>query len=133
MLPQLICPNQMGFMKGRSIIDNVFLASESMEWALETKQPLVMFLLDYEKAYDRVEWGFLEGSLSSLGFAPTWVKWVKALYIDSWCAVGLNGKTSEPFKLSRSIRQGCPQLPFYTSLWRIALDTCWTRRSEEKA
>jgi hypothetical protein len=99
-------------MKGRSIIDNVFLVSQSMEWALETKQPLVMLLLDYEKVYDRVEWGFLEGSLSSLGFVPTWIKWVKALYIDSWCAVGLNGQTNEPFKLSRSIRQGCPLAPF---------------------
>jgi hypothetical protein len=35
-LTQLICPNQTGFMKGRSIIDNVFLATEAMDWAIET-------------------------------------------------------------------------------------------------
>jgi hypothetical protein len=99
-------------MKGRSIIDNVFLATESMEWVMETNQPLVLLLLDYEKAYDRVEWGFLEGSLSRLGFETIWINWIKALYIDSWCTVGLNGQTSEPFQLSRSIRQGCPLVPF---------------------
>jgi exonuclease III len=36
LLTQLIRPNQTGFMKGRSIIDNVFLAIESMDWAIET-------------------------------------------------------------------------------------------------
>jgi hypothetical protein len=83
-----------------------------MEWAMETSHPLVMLLLDYEKAYDRVEWGFLKGSLSNLDFEPTWIKWLKVLYIDSWCAVGLNGQSSEPFKLTRSIRQGYPLAPF---------------------
>jgi hypothetical protein len=111
-LTQLIRPNQTGFMKGRSIIDNVFLAIESMEWATETSQPMVMLLLDFEKAYDRVEWGFLDGTLNKLGFNSTWISWVRALYTDSWCSVGLNGQTSDPFKLTRSIRQGCPLAPF---------------------
>jgi hypothetical protein len=71
-----------------------------------------MLLLDFEKAYDRVEWSFFEGTLTQLGFNSTWVTWVRALYIDSWCSVGLNGQTSNPFKLSRSIRQGCPLAPF---------------------
>ena len=35
------------------------------------------------------------------------------LYIDSWCAVGLNGQSSEPFKRTRSIHQGCPLAPFF--------------------
>jgi hypothetical protein len=75
-LMQLVRPNQTGFMKGRSIIDNVFLAIEAMEWATETNQPMVMLLLDFEKAYDRVEWGFLEGTLNKLGFNSTWISWV---------------------------------------------------------
>jgi hypothetical protein len=73
---------------------------------------MVMLLLDFEKAYDRVEWGFLDGSLLSLGFNQIWISWIRALYIDSWCVVGLSGQTSDPFKLTRSIRQGCPLAPF---------------------
>jgi hypothetical protein len=113
MLTQLVRANQTCFMKGRSIIDNVFLAIELMEWALETKQPMVMLLLDFEKAYDRVEWSFLEGTLYKLGFVAIWVKWIKSLYTDSWCSVGVNGQNSSPFKLTRSIRQGCPLAPFF--------------------
>jgi hypothetical protein len=55
LLTQLIRPNQTRFMKWKSIINNVFLALESMDWALETNQPMVMLLLDFEKAYDRVD------------------------------------------------------------------------------
>ena len=38
---------------------------------METSQLLIMPLLNYKKAYNRVEWGFLEGSLSCLNFEPT--------------------------------------------------------------
>lgn len=34
------------------------------------------------------------------------------LYADLWCSVGINELQSEPFQLSRSIRQGCPLAPF---------------------
>jgi hypothetical protein len=68
MLEQIIRPNQTSFMKGHNIIDNVFLAFEMLDWAAESNQPMAMLLLDFEKAYDRVEWGFLEGAMATLGF-----------------------------------------------------------------
>jgi len=83
-----------------------------MDWALESSQPLVMLLLDFEKAYDRVEWSLLEGTLSTIGFNQQWIEWVWALYIDSWSKVGVNNIHSPTFKLTRSIRHGCPLAPF---------------------
>lgn len=79
---------------------------------MESKQNLVLLLLDYEKAYDRVEWAYLEGTMKHMGFNQTWIQWVRALYIDAWCMTGINGQISEPFQLTRSIRQGCPLAPF---------------------
>lgn len=55
MLNDIIRPHQTGFLKGRSIIDNIFLAFKTMEWAIESAQPMVMLLLDFEKAYNRVK------------------------------------------------------------------------------
>lgn len=52
MLGQLIRPNQTGFLKGRSIINNVFLTFEMMDWIVELHQPMVMLLLEFKKAYD---------------------------------------------------------------------------------
>ncbi len=79
-LTHIIRPNQTGFVEGRSILDNVFMAQEGLGWAEESGQDLVLLLLDFEKAFDRIEWGFLFTALSKLGFNDTWVRWVGALY-----------------------------------------------------
>jgi hypothetical protein len=75
-LTEVIRPNQTGFVEGRSILDNVFLAQESLGWAEESDQDLVLLLLDFEKAFDKIEWGFLFKALDKLGFSPTWVSWL---------------------------------------------------------
>lgn len=43
---------------GRSILDNYFLAQESLEWVVENELDLVLFLLDFEKTFDKIKWGF---------------------------------------------------------------------------
>jgi hypothetical protein len=79
-LPLVIRPNQTGFVEGRSILDNNFLAQEALVWAPESGQDLVLLLLDFEKAFDRIEWDFLFPTLSKLGFCPTWIQWISSLY-----------------------------------------------------
>lgn len=74
-LPECILPTQTAFVKDRCILDNVFLAQEAIEWAKESSQDLVVLLLDFEKAYDRVNWSFLEATMSKLGFSNLWVSW----------------------------------------------------------
>ncbi len=58
-LNEIIRPNQTAFVEGQSILDNVFMAQEGLGWAEESNQDLVLFLLDFEKAFDQIEWGFL--------------------------------------------------------------------------
>ena len=108
LLSQIIRPNQTSFIKGHSIFDNDFLAIETMDWTVESSQPMILLLLDFEKAYDMVEWDFSEGTIVAPGFSPTWIAWTPTLYMDSWCYVGINGLNGGSFKLSRSICQGCP-------------------------
>ncbi len=74
--PHIIKPNQRGFVEGRSILDNTFMAQESLDWAIESNQDLVLLLLNFEKAFDRIEWGFFFMALSKFGFNDTWVSWV---------------------------------------------------------
>jgi hypothetical protein len=99
-------------MEGRSILDNIFIAQESLSWAEESNQDLVLLLLDFEKAFDRIEWGFLFGALERLGFRGTWIRWVKALYKGVTSAMRMNGESGPDFRLAQSVRQGCPLAPY---------------------
>lgn len=65
-----------------------------------SNQEMVLFLLDFEKAYHCIEWSFLEGTMAAMGFSPTWIKWVRALYVDAHSSVSVNGVTSDSFKIS---------------------------------
>jgi hypothetical protein len=89
---------------GKSILDNNFLAQESLEWAVESEPDLVLLLLNFEKAFDKIEWGFFFTALSKLGFSPKWIKWVSSLYWLASSSVKVNRESGEDFKLSRSVR-----------------------------
>ena len=68
LLPDLIHDTQIGFVQDRSILDDVFTFSEATEWTQHSGQHLAILLLDFEKAYDRVDWSFLESTMERLGF-----------------------------------------------------------------
>jgi hypothetical protein len=36
----------------------------------------VIIKLDFEKAYDKVNWSFLQQTLRMKGFSPLWCKWI---------------------------------------------------------
>ncbi|MCO5610587.1 hypothetical protein L7F22_064826 [Adiantum nelumboides] len=69
-------------------------------------------LLDFEKAYDRVDWGFLEGTLHRMGFPDAGIRGISALYRLASAAVTIGGHVGRTFTLSRSVGQGCPLAPY---------------------
>lgn len=67
--------------KNRRILDNVFLAYEAMEWAKESKQEMILFLMDVEKAYNIINWTFLKDYMRKLGFSEEWIiSWTTIFY-----------------------------------------------------
>ena len=56
-LNQWIKKEQKGFVQGRYILDAIISLWEGMEFAKETKQDFCFFKIDFDKAYDRLEWG----------------------------------------------------------------------------
>ncbi len=80
---------------------------------------LVLLFLDFEKTFDKIEWGFLFLTLSKLGFCPIWIQWISSLYQLVSSSIEENREPREDFKLVRSVRQGCPLAPY---LFILAMD-----------
>ena len=68
-LPKLISVAQGAFVQGRQILDGVIIANHSRK---KEKRPGLICKLDMEKAYDRVEWGFLQYLMRRMGFGVKW-------------------------------------------------------------
>lgn len=110
-LPKVISPTQTEFVKDRYILENLLTCWEAMNWVKESKQDVTMLQLDFEKAYDRIEWIDVNMMMEVLGFPIYLCQMVKTLMKDVKACVEINGCKSEAFDLSRSIRQGRPLAP----------------------
>jgi hypothetical protein len=73
-VPDIISQTLPTFVSGRMITDNVLLAYEITHMMHNKKggrDGLVAMKLDMSKAYDRVEWRFLERLMGKMGFHDT--------------------------------------------------------------
>ncbi|GKV27402.1 hypothetical protein SLEP1_g36575 [Rubroshorea leprosula] len=70
------------------------------------------FKVDFEKAYDRVSWAFLDYMLKRMGFNHVWCQWMKECMHSASISVLVNGGTTKQFSPSRGLRQGDPLSPF---------------------
>lgn len=107
-LPLLIKEDQYAYIEGRQITENVRLTQDIIDFTDENDSPGAIIFLDQKKAYDRVEWGYLKLCLKKFGFGPKFCNWIMMLYKGGESCIQTNGFISCFFKLSRSMRQGCP-------------------------
>lgn len=106
LLPVLISDFQSAFVPGRLITDNALIGYECLHTIRQqrAKQPFFAMKIDMMKAYDRVEWDYLHGCLSKLGFALAWINSVMRCVTNVRYAVRVNGDLTEPVVPSKGIR-----------------------------
>jgi hypothetical protein len=68
--------------------------------------------VDFEKAYDSVDWDYLDEVMGKMAFPVLWRKWIRECVRTATASVLVNGSPTEEFPLERSLRQGGPLSPF---------------------
>ena len=76
------------------------------------KSPGLLHLVDFQKAFDSINWKYVIDILERFNFGPTFVRWVEIIYTNiSSCEMN-NGRSSHYFGLQRGVRQGDPISPY---------------------
>ena len=107
-IAKLVNSDQVGYIKQRYIGENIRLIFDIMSYTTEAQLDAIIAQIDFEKAFDSIEWPFLMEALKKYNFGEEFISWISLLYTDIQSCVGNNGYYSKFFTLSRYIRQGCP-------------------------
>ncbi|XP_016206345.1 uncharacterized protein LOC107646692 [Arachis ipaensis] len=110
-LDLIISPVQSAFVKGRLIQDNIVIMQEAFH-KLNRKGNLgsqdLAIKLDMNKAYDRLEWSFLQRVMEEFGFSSEWVRLVMSCVKSATYRFKINGNLSTKIYPQRGLRQGDP-------------------------
>jgi len=108
----IISFSQSAFIKGRNLIDRVLVVDELVNFAKKAKKECLILKVDFEKAYDSVDWGFWEYMLNMMGFWAKWVWWIKTCVFGGTMSILVNGSPTEEINIQRGLKQGDPLAPF---------------------
>ncbi|CAM2106331.1 unnamed protein product [Caretta caretta] len=95
-LADVIHPDQIYSVPGRTIFDNLYLVRDLLELRCRDGLLFALLSLDQEKAFDRVDHGYLLSTLRAFGFGPQFVGFLQELYTSAECQVRLNWTLTEP-------------------------------------
>lgn len=105
--PNLISLNQLGFVKGRSISENIMLTQGIF---CHIKKPVIgssiVIKLDMVKAYDRVSWSYIRLVIRRMGFGEVLIGMVWRIMSNNWYSIILNEARHGFFHSTKGLKQG---------------------------
>ena len=108
LLESIIHSDQTGFVSSRYIGTNINRILNVMEYCELNDIEAMLISIDFEKAFDSMEWDFVFRAMHYYGFPDQFVSWVKLLYNDVESCIINDSNISRFFAPTRGVRQGCP-------------------------
>lgn len=99
--------------------------------ARRVKKDLLIFKVNFEKAYDFVDWKYLDDVIAKMNFQTLWRKWIIECVITTMTSVLVNGSPTFEFKMKRGLRQGDPLFPLLFMLAAEGDILCLNKEKDE--
>jgi hypothetical protein len=116
---KVISPTQTTFLPERNIMEGLIILHKTIHEMHRRKQSGVLLKLDFEKAYDKINWTFVQQTRRMKGFSSTWRKWVASFMEGEHVGIKVNDQVGRNFQTPREVRQGDPLSPI---LFNIVVD-----------
>ncbi|WOG89446.1 hypothetical protein DCAR_0208684 [Daucus carota subsp. sativus] len=126
----IVSEEQTGFIKGRLITDGILMIGEIINSIKSKQSEGLIFKIDFEKAFDSVDWSFLFHLLEKLNFSYDWIRWIKVILKSSKTSILVNGSPTREFSPERGLRQGDPLSPLLFDLVAQVL-SCMIKKAEQ--
>jgi hypothetical protein len=97
----VVRPSQTAFMQGRNILDGVAILHETVHELHIKKLNGVILKIDFEKAYDKVKWSFLQQTLGMKSFSNEWRALIHSFVSGGSVAIKVNDDTGHYFKTKK--------------------------------
>ena len=111
-LPEIIHFNQNAFVKGRTIFDAIRTIEDVIEHTKQNGLAGILVAIDFEKAFDTLNFNYLIRILHEFNFGPSFIQWIRVLYNNASSCVMNHGFSTGPFPLGRGVGQGDPLSPY---------------------
>ena len=115
-MPNLISEHQSAFLSDRLISDNILVAFETLHYMRNHnhgKSGFMALKLDMSKAYDRVEWEYMERVMIKMGFHARWIQLMMRCITTASYSVLINGQPYGHITPTRGLRQEDPLSPYF--------------------
>nr|GEV12617.1 cysteine-rich receptor-like protein kinase [Tanacetum cinerariifolium] len=129
-MESVVSQAQFAFMKNRQITDCILIANEVIHSLKKSKNDGLILKVDFEKAYDIIEWTFLDRILEEMNFGSKWRKLIQFCLSSATAAVLVNGSPTEFFPMKRGLRQGDPLSHFLFNIVSEGFNVLLTQAKE---
>lgn len=111
-LPSIISENQSAFVAGRTIMQNILICQNLVRlYNRKAATRSCLIKIDLKKAYDSIEWDFVEEMLHALNFPMKFIRWIMECISTTQYVVAINGGLYGSIRGKRGLRQGDPISP----------------------